>query len=126
MDILSFLKNHTIVSIGKPITDICVAAEVISDDPFGLIQVALEHNCYISEIRFWDRVKMSETSSLGYGGPRDPREAGDTYFAETDICRCFSPKTTYEEYRKYLHDVQKAYPNHELYPAFDIERKQAS
>ena len=122
MDLLCFLKEHTIISVGKPITDECVAVEVILDNPEQLVKTVIKNNCYISEIRWWDRVHISKMSSIGYGGTRDPRFPQNYYFAETDIFQTFEPKTTFLEYMDYLTLIWTQYAMYDLHPSFDIYR----
>lgn len=122
MRINDFLKNHTIVKIGRPLSGhgyIC--CETIVDDPKALIPIVRRNNCYISEIRWWDRVDITSISSIGYGGPRDPRSPDSHYFAETDICMTFARLLPDNEYFAYLERIKKTYSGLDLFPAFDIK-----
>lgn len=123
MDLLEYLKKHTIVSIGNLTTDKCVVVEMIPDNPKELIDCIIKNNCYISEILWWDRASVALGSKIGYGGPLDPRDPQNYYFAETDICASFEKTTTLSEYVKYLDDVKERFVMYDLYPAFDIYRK---
>ena len=123
MDLLEYLKKHTITSVGNLVNDKCVIVGVIPDNPEELIECVIKNNCYISEISWWDRAAIALGSKIGYGGPLDPRDPQNYYFAETDICASFDPKTTFYEYIKYINDVKKHYFTYDLYPAFDIYMK---
>ena len=123
MNLLNYLREHTIVSIGKSVDDECVIVEMISDNPKQVIKKILDNDCYISEIRWWDRALLSKKSKIGYGGTCDPREPKKYYFAETDICNSFGPQTTLFEYINYLDNVKASYSEYDIYPAFDVYRK---
>ncbi len=123
MSLLKFLKDHTIVSVGKLTVDKCIVVEMIPDDPQKLIEFVLKNDCYILEIRWWDRASILQKSIIGYGGTPDPRDPQNYYFAETDICAYFEKTTTLSEYIKYLNDVKEQFITYDLYPAFDIYRK---
>ena len=123
MKLLQYLKDHKIISIGTLVDDKCVIAEVIVDDPWELVKQVIESNCYISEMRWWDRASFSKKSQIGYGGTRDPRDPQSFYFAETDICSSFKETTTADEYIDYLNTIKSRYSQYDLYAAFDIYRK---
>lgn len=123
MDLLEYIEKHAIVS-GKSFTaDKCVIVEMIPDNPKDLIKYVIKNNCYVSEILWWDRASIALGSKIGYGGPRDPRDPQNYYFAETDIGASFENVTTISEYIKYLDEIKKRYITHDLYPAFDIYKK---
>ena len=117
-----YLEKHLIVRIGLTIPGY-ICCEVIVDNPAELIAVVKKAKCYISGIRWWDRAEIESGSSIGYGGPLDPRDPDRMFFAETDICREFDASVKEKEYNEYFEQVRSAYPNHELYPAFDIKKK---
>ena len=123
MNLLDYIRKHTIISIGKLENNDCIIVEMISDNPKQLIEVILNNNCYISEIRWWDRASLSTKSRIGYGGTCDPRDPKKYYFAETDICNSFGPTTTLFEYINYLDNVRALYSEYDIYPAFDVYRK---
>ena len=123
MSILQDLKKHIIVSIGCLKIDNCVMAEVIIDNPKEIVEQVIKSGCYISEIRWWDRVPISTQSGIGYGGTPDPRDPQNYYFAETDIFNSFPKDTTVSEYIKYLEDTKKQNFMYDLYPAFDIYQR---
>ena len=123
MNLIEYIKHHSIVSIGTLNTDKCVVIEMIPNNPKELIEYVIENNCYISEIRWWDRASIALGSKIGYGGPRDPRDPHNFYFAETDICASFEVTTTFSDYVKYLNDIKDQYFIYDLYPAFDIYKK---
>ena len=123
MNILQYLKEHRIVSIGYSPKDKCIASELICDDARKLIECVAQNDCYISEILWWDRASIALGSKIGYGGPCDPRDPQNFYFAETDICASFAKSTTISEYIKYLDEIKERYIMYDLYPAFDIYKK---
>ena len=120
MDITDYLRIHSIVKIGHTLPN-HVCCETIVDDPIEFISVVCNGNYYISEIRWWDRVKITEGSDIGYGGTIDPRFPNEFFFAETDLCQVFSPFTKEAEYKKYVDYVFKSHTMHDLHPAFDIK-----
>lgn len=121
MRIEDYLSNHTIVRIGITLPGY-VCCETIVDNPIELISVIRENNCYIDEIRWWDRVEISSGSSIGYGGPRDPKNPDSHFFAETDIFKVFTPLSQAEEYYVYLDQIESKYSTLNLFPSFDIKR----
>ena len=123
MNIVQYLKDNTIVSIGNLNDEKCVIVEAIPKRPIELVKFIIEKSCYISEIRWWDRVPISIGSKIGYGGVPDPRDPQKYYFAETDIFASFKKTTSISEYIKYLEAVKTQYHNYDLYPAFDIYLK---
>ena len=123
MSLLQYLKKHIIVSIGSLETDKCVIVEVIVDNPEELLEQVIKNDCYISEIRWWDRTPIFTQSKIGYGGTPDPRDPQNYYFAETDLCNSFGKTTSIPEYVKYLEDIKKQNFMYDLYPAFDIYKK---
>ena len=122
MKLMDYLGTHMIVKIGIGLPEY-VCCETIVDDPVKLISLIRENNCFISLIRWWDWVKITNGSDIGYGGPRDPRNPNTHFFSETDICRAFTEFSHDEEYYMYLDEVKKNYPNYDLYPAFDIKKR---
>ena len=120
MEIEKYLFNHVRVRIGIPLPGY-VCCETIVDDPIEIVSVVRDNNCYISEIRWWDRVEIKSGSSIGYGGPRDPRSPKSHYFAETDICKTFDEHTLDEEYYDYLEQTKRFYSSLEIFPSFDIK-----
>lgn len=115
IELYSFLDEHFIINIGKK--QLC---EVIVDTPVELISLLKHHDFYISLITWWDWVPIATGSSIGYGGPRDPRDPNNYFFAETDISKEFGVETPPDQYIEYLKKVQKEYSGHDLYPAFEI------
>ena len=122
MKLDDYLNNHTITRIGHSIAGY-VCCEIIVDNPIDLIPIVRENNCYISEIRWWDRVKIASGSIIGYGGPRDPRNPNSYFFAETDICKTFDNFSCDKDYYVYLQQIFKEYNKFDLHPAFDIKRR---
>lgn len=120
MKIDDYIIKHTITKIGVSLPNYIIC-EVIVDDPFELIPVVKNNNCYISQIGWWEHSEITTGSTIGYGGPRDPRSPEMYYFAETDICRNFNSNTKEEEYYEYLDQIIDSYPHHNLVPAFDIK-----
>ena len=119
MDLNDYLKNHIIVSIGKIVSENYLMVETIVDNPIELVNIALKHGYYITEIRWWDRNSILNDSQIGYGGTLDPRNP-NYYFAETDIFMEFNDKTTLKEYIYYLEKTKNQYFSYDIYPAFDI------
>ena len=122
-DLYNYLNEHTIISIGNITSKTCVMVEVITDAPHELVDCVIKNKCYISEIRWWDRTHIALKSKIGYGGPHDPRDPQNYYFAETDLCDTFTEATTFNEYVEYLNNIKSRYPLYDLYPAFDIYKK---
>ena len=120
MEMHTYLKKHLIVQncLDSP-NYLCL--EAIFDNPEELISILSQTEYHICHISWWDYVSLADTSSIGYGGVRDPNNPM-FYFAETDICRDFDCSTTSEEYLDYLLHVKSMYPNHTIFPAFDIKR----
>ena len=116
MNITTYSKHHMIVDIGT-----ALHAELIVDDPNGFIDVSSKSAYYISSIRWWDRVSIENGSLIGYGGPRDPRDPNSYYFAETDLCKTFSLKTTLQEYYEYINYIRQKFSDYDLYPAFEVK-----
>ena len=121
MRIEDYLENHTVVKIGNPVPGY-ICCEIIVDNPMQLISVVRENSCFISEIRWWDRVEIAVGSSIGYGGTRDPRNPETHFFAETDICRVFNDLLRDDEYYAYLENIKLNNSNLDLFPAFDIKK----
>lgn len=122
MNFFDYLENQTIISMGKLDEDNCIAVEVISKDAIGFVRTILENHCYVSSIRWWERVSLSKKPIVGYGGTPDPRDPHNYYFAETDICALFGKETGFEEYISYFSTIKQKYLTVELYPAFDVYR----
>lgn len=121
MNFSIFLSNHVIVQAGVQLPDY-ICTELIVDNPNELISLVQKSEYYISHICWWDYVKIGYSSSLGYGGRRNPREP-DYYFAETDICRDFEMTATANEYYDYLVKVKNKFSCFNIFPAFDIKKK---
>lgn len=123
MDLLVCLNEHVITTVGRSDEDKCVIIEAIVDNPEELVEQVIKNDCYISQIIWWDRALCSKGSSIGMGGPLDPRDPDNYYFAELYICDTFGPETTADEYVEYLNRIKKKYPMCDLYPDFNIYRK---
>lgn len=121
MRIEDYLTEHTIVKIGETLPGY-ICCENIVDTPLDLLSVVKNNNGYISEIRWWDCVEIASGSSIGYGGPRDPRNPDSHFFAETDICKVFDAFAQDEDYYKYIKQIETAYSTRNIYPAFDIKK----
>ena len=120
---LQHIKEHAIVCIGKIEDGNNKMVEVIPQNPKNFLEEVIRTGCYISEIRWWDRTLISTGSKIGYGGPRDPRDPQNYYFAETDICASFVSTTTFSEYAEYLDRIKEQYSAFDIYPAFDVYYK---
>ncbi len=123
MKIEEYLKEHTIVKIGIPFIPEYICSEIIVNNPKELVPIVRESGCYISEIRWWHLTEISSGSSIGYGGPRDPRRYDTHYYAETDICREFDAPLQDEEYYEYFDRIKHSFSEFDLYPAFDIKKQ---
>lgn len=119
MNFEKYLIAHTIVVIGKG----CLDGEVIVDDPPGVIHTAEESKYYIAEIRWWDRAKIATGSTIGYGGPRDPKDPNTYFFAETDIDKVFSANTEACTYYDYLRQIINENCCYDLRPAFIFKER---
>ena len=126
-----FLKKHLILSIGNEAGDIYRKlrsgndiTEILVDDPYGFIDTVLQSGWYITYVLWWDRARIAEGSSIGMGGPRDPRNPETFYFAEVvHLDKHFDIGTTREMYREYLNNTLYAFPGNDLYPGFDIQKR---
>ena len=123
MDFLQYLEKEIIVSIGHLSDDNCIAVEVIPKNALELIQNILNNACYVSEIRWWERVCIFQKPTFGYGGTPDPRDPENFYFSETDICAVFDKKTCFSDYISYLEMINNQFLGYDLYPALDIYQK---
>lgn len=134
MDFNSFLKAHLITGHLFPPKDkyTDVYSELLSgtelvdcivDVPRDFVGVVLSNGCYISQIIWWDRARISAGSDIGAGGYRDPWDP-DYYFAEiTFLDKEFDLATSEEAYLTYMQGIWEEYPNHTLYPGFCIVKK---
>lgn len=117
-----YIKKHRIVESQNNMTD-CVCCEIIVDDPIEFVYEVLRHNCYISYILWWDRVKVGEASDIGFGGRLDPRNPAEYWFSETFLNKYFESTATVENYVEYFQNIRKKYPTHDLYPGMNVVRK---
>ena len=124
MELLTYLKEHKILNVGNPISPEYVCVETIVDCPKDFIDIVYSHDCYISEIRWWHRTLISEKSGIGYGGPRDPRDANNYFFAETDYFKNFDKTCSAQDCYSYIEFMTKTHSIYDLYPAFHVKRTQ--
>ena len=117
-----YIKKHRIVESQNNMTDF-VCCEIIVDDPIEFVYEVLQHNCYISYILWWDRVKVGDTSNIGHGGRSDPRDPEKYWFSETYLSKKFESDTTAEEYCEYIKSIMNDHPGHDLYPGMDVVQK---
>ena len=115
-----YIEMHRIVTIGTPTSPDTLYAETIVDNPYEFVQAIVKNGFYISEILWWERTLQSSSPKLGMGGPVDPRDPLNYYFAETDICMNYNHNTSLEEYIDYLNEIQAKYPNFDLFPSFVV------
>ena len=115
----NFILKHFILSIGMPVDQKDAYVEVIVDAPEKLISMAEQSEYYISEIRFYHRVRITDGSPIGYGGQMDPRNS-NFYFAETYYDCTSSMDATTNDYLKYVSEVQNLYPEYQMVPAFTL------
>lgn len=118
-----YIKNNKILSVGSLNEPKCICVEIIVKDPKEFVKLALDNECYVPEILWFDRVSIDEGSILGGGGPRDPRESDRWYFAETYLHRSFTKDAKYEDFCDYFDFIKAQYPECDLYPAIDVYRK---
>ena len=122
MNIREYLKVHTIIEIGNLISDEYLCSETIVDCPEEFVKIVSKSEYIITEITWWDRVSILNSSDIGYGGPLDPRAPKEYYFAETDLRKRFI-KATKEEYLFYIKEVKDKYSKYDIYPAFEVALK---
>ena len=122
MDLLQFINNHTIIRNIRNLPNY-LFAEVIVDNPLELVRHLESKDCFVSEILWWHRMRIGQASPIGGGGPCDPRNPKDYYFAETFLSREFDSSTSMREYIEYIQSVHAQYPSFDLYPSFDILNK---
>ena len=118
-----YLQKYTIKQVGTPgsVREICVDA--IVDSPEKLIEFAVAEGLFVSQILWWHRIPMGDSSPIGlFGGPLDPRDS-QYYFLETYVCDTFDEDTATEEYLTYLEKVKEKYKDYDLYPSFTIKVK---
>ena len=125
MEWVQFINNHLLIIENKRNLEDYLYIEAIVKDPLELINILDGSNYYISEISWWHRVHIGQTSMIGGGGPRDPRYPQDYYFSETFLAKEFSVDTPTYEYVEYINSVNSQYPMLDLYPGFDVVRKPA-
>ena len=97
-----------------------VAVDAIVEDPFEFIEVVKLSDYFISEIIIWDRVRIGVGSVIGYGGPPDPRAAGEYYFSESLLSCEFDDQAETSQYYEFIHCCIDKYPDCDLYPGFTI------
>ena len=122
MDIVEFLAEHLIIQSRISSQNYCFL-EAIFDNPEDVIILLQKSKYHICHISWWDYVKIGDSSPIGYGGMRDPKNP-KYYFAETDICQDFIASTSSEEYCDYFLRIKEMYPNLVLFPSFDIVQKE--
>ena len=111
-----YLSLHKIISIGNDHSDIIV------DNPFDFVSDIVSMHYCIIEVLWWERIEVCNARhSIGYGGPRDPRDSY-YFFAETDISENFDCDCSPTLIKSYLNTVYGEYSTHELYPSFTLKR----
>lgn len=120
--ILEFIEEHRILDVGATLSGE-LFAEVILDLPHEFIDIVINSDYYISKISWWERAKIHTGSTLGFGGPRDPRAPEEFFFSETNICREFGITTTRDEYYSYIKSIHAEYTKISLTPSFELQYK---
>ncbi len=117
MTLDKYFMAHKIIGIG------CGNTDIIVDNPFDFVDDIASMQYYITEILWWERIEVCNSSkSIGHGGPRDPRDKS-FYFSETDLCKKFSCESS-SQIKDYLNSVYLEYSQVCLYPSFSIKKKQ--
>lgn len=116
----AFIAVHEILRVGIAMPE-HLCADLIVDDPAGLIDVIHRTDRYISAINWWEHAPIESGSKLGMGGPRDPRDPQVSFFSEVvHLGKTFEPSASREECLSYLEEVTTSYPELNLYPSFNI------
>ncbi len=126
MELITYIKSHRILKVGKPISPEYICVETIVDCPKDFINMVYSHDCYISEIRWWHRTLISRGSEIGYGGPCDPRDPTNYYFAETDFSKSFVETCSAQDCYSYIEFMTETYSKYDLYPAFHVKLRRYS
>ena len=119
MNLQKYVSEHQIILIGCSSSDI-IFSDLILDNPNPFFDSLQRYNVFVSEILWWERVKVGEKSILGGGGPCDPRDS-NYYFSETFMEKNFSPSTVSQTYKDYVKTVSNKYPDCDLYPSLTIK-----
>ena len=72
---------------------------------------------YVQNAIWWERAPIETGSTLGLGGPRDPRDP-QYFYSETYLDDKFASDTTLDEYLCYMTAIREAHPNLVLHPGF--------
>ena len=112
-EILFFIHTHSLTksSSEESLDDILV------DDPAAFTELVCGSSYYVQNVIWWEHAPLETGSTLGLGGPRDPRDPR-YFYSETYLDDKFSPDTTLEEYLRYMTDIREDHPNLALHPGF--------
>ncbi len=115
-DLNKYIDNHRIIQISKT-----EYAEILVDDPIGFVKEILSRRARISEITWWEHIRIDEqNNSLGGGGPIDTRNKGYMWSEIYYISKKFEKSASEETVIEYINSVKEQYNGHDIYPAFDI------
>ena len=89
MNFNDYLDKHTIVIIGSFIPK-RMFNDIIVDNPKEFVAQAINNGWCITNISWWDHVKISTGSTIGYGGPRDPRNRKEFFCRNGYLQNCSS------------------------------------
>ena len=112
----SFVQDHTL-------TELCGRLDTLSDllvdDPATFLELVCKSEYYVDNVIWWEHALIETGSTLGLGGPRDPRDPR-YFYSETYLDDKFSPDTTLDEYLRYMTSVREAHPHLALHPGFGL------
>ena len=114
--IRSFVQDHTL-------TELCGRLDTLSDllvdDPATFLELVCKSEYYVQNAIWWERAPIETGSTLGLGGPRDPRDP-QYFYSETYLGDKFASDTTLDEYLRYMTAIREAHPNLVLHPGFGL------
>ena len=121
MDIIEFLTKHYIVCLGESAETRLINGEIIVDCIDDFIDTVYDEKYYITYVCFWERTLLKSQPQIGHGGPLDPRDKDNYYFAETDFCSVFNHLVEKETIKEFINGIKVQFPNIDLYTSFMIE-----
>ena len=114
--IRSFVQDHTL-------TELCGRLDTLSDllvdDPATFLELVCKSEYYVYNVIWWEHALIETGSTLGLGGPRDPRDP-QCFYSETYLDDKFASDTTLDEYLRYMTAIREAHPNLVLHPGFGL------
>ena len=112
-ELLSFIHAHTLTKR----TSEDSLNDVLVDDPAAFCTLICGSGYYVQNVIWWERAPIETGSTLGLGGPRDPRDP-QYFYSETYLDDKFASDTTLDEYLRYMTVIREAHPNLVLHPGF--------